>query len=166
MDTVFKSFLGPLALLLGISALVSIAQDPMVQKSLSVVFHGADGKPLVVSGNQIVAVHQSPYRGSKGLVCTRIYVTGSAKPIDVRGSVNEVLHQIGGDWVSVQAVASMLKLGEGVVPLLVDPKRIPSFGPSSYRRGDRSLTQIFVDGGFTFHITEPVPHLQSLLVGS
>lgn len=163
MDIPLKSVLGSLALLLGVTVLANAVQTPAPSRRSQVQFIGLDHQPVVLSGQQIVSIHSSSYVGVKGQTYARLYLSGLERPIDVLGTLDEVVNQIGGDWIQVQAAGSFLGLGSNLVPLLLDPKRVVSVQTSTKRRGQDDLTDVRMDGGFIFRVLEPVPRVRALL---
>lgn len=124
----------------------------------------ADGSPVVIRGRQVFALHVSPYEAS-GRPLVRLHVSGLSKPVDVRESLLEVMHRLGGDWVRMEAVGSWLGCNAPTVPVFLDATRVISVDTSGMRRVQdlTPLTEVQMADGFKIRVTEDLPQACRLL---
>ncbi len=130
----------------------------------NVLFTAADGGAVAIRGRQIFAIHPSPYE-LRGQPMVRLNVLGLDKPVDVRETLVEVIHRVGGDWARLEGIGSWLGCSAATVPVLIDASRVVAIDESGMRRARESnqLTDVQMEGGYKVRVTENLQQVRNLL---
>lgn len=133
-------------------------------RARQVALTASDGSPVVIRGRQIYAIHPSPYE-MNGHQLVRLRVFGLPDPVDVRESLVEVAHRVGGDWVRLEGIGSWLGCNTSTVPVLIDASRVVALDASGMRRArdTHQLTDVQMEGGYKLRVTETLQQVRNLL---
>lgn len=133
-------------------------------RARNVMLTTADGGTVALRGRQIFAIHPSPYE-LRGRPLVRLQVMGLKNPVDVRESLVEVIHKVGGDWVRLEGLGSWLGCNAPTVPVLIDSSRVVAVDQSGMRRAREThqLTDVQMEGGYKVRVTENLQQVRNLL---
>jgi hypothetical protein len=121
-----------------------------------------EGEPILVKPGLVYALQPSSIQVRLKRT-TNLMVIGLERPLVVLESISEVAQRLGGIWVARHVPGSMIDIGKGRVQVLVDPSRVITVEPSSYRVKTNRLTDVIMAQDYTLRVFEDVPTVARLL---